>query len=62
MRKLLTLTLLVCTMLTSVAVLNVRAWDGMRMPELYIKGRYLMAKDMNGNDSIVNLHGFSFIY
>ncbi len=62
MRKLLTLTLLVCTMLTSVAVLNVRAWDGMRMPELYIKGRYLMAKDMNGNDSIVNLHGFGQTY
>lgn len=38
------------------------AWRGMRMPELFIKGRYLMAKDMNGNDSIVNLHGFGQTY
>ena len=38
------------------------AWRGMRMPELFVKGRYLMAKDMNGNDSIVNLHGFGQTY
>ena len=38
------------------------AWRGMRMPELFIKGRYLMAKDVNGNDSIVNLHGFGQTY
>lgn len=49
-------------MLTSVSTLTVRAWKGMRMPELFIKGRYLMAKDMNGNDSIVNLHGFGQTY
>lgn len=38
------------------------AWRQMRMPELFIKGRYLMAKDINGNDSIVNLHGFGQTY
>lgn len=38
------------------------AWRGMRMPELFVKGRYLMAKDVNGNDSIVNLHGFGQTY
>lgn len=38
------------------------AWRGMRMPELFVKGRYLMAKDINGNDSIVNLHGFGQTY
>ena len=38
------------------------AWRGMRMPELFVKGRYLMAKDLNGNDSIVNLHGFGQTY
>lgn len=38
------------------------AWKGMRMPELFVKGRYLMAKDINGNDSIVNLHGFGQTY
>ena len=38
------------------------AWRGMRMPELFVKGRYLMAKDMNGNNSIVNLHGFGQTY
>lgn len=32
------------------------------MPELFVKGRYLMAKDINGNDSIVNLHGFGQTY
>lgn len=38
------------------------AWRGMRMPELFVKGRFLMAKDVNGNDSIVNLHGFGQTY
>lgn len=32
------------------------------LPELFIKGRYLMAKDRNGNDSIVNMHGFGQTY
>lgn len=32
------------------------------MPELFIKGRYLMAKDRNGNDSIVNMHGMGQTY
>ena len=62
MKKILSITLFVCAMLTSVSTLTVRAWNGMRMPELFIKGRYLMAKDMNGNDSIVNLHGFGQTY
>lgn len=62
MKKILSITLFVCAMLTSVSTLTVRAWKGMRMPELFIKGRYLMAKDMNGNDSIVNLHGFGQTY
>ena len=44
------------------AVQHATAWDKMRMPELFIKGRYLMAKDVNGNDSIVNLHGFGQTY
>ena len=62
MKKILSITLFVCAMLTSVSTLTVRAWKGMRMPELFIKGRYLMAKDVNGNDSIVNLHGFGQTY
>ena len=34
------------------------AWRGMRMPELFVKGRYLMAKDVNGNENSIGLFGF----
>ena len=54
---------LITTLFSAIfALQQATAWVGMRMPELFIKGRYLMAKDMNGNDSIVNLHGFGQTY
>jgi len=34
------------------------AWEGMKMPELHVEGRYL--KDSTGH--IVNLHGFAQTY
>ena len=56
------LPLITTLLLALFAVQHATAWDKMRMPELFIKGRYLMAKDVNGNDSIVNLHGFGQTY
>lgn len=55
-----------------VGLANCNAWRGQYgmktavtpnpLPELFIKGRYLMAKDRSGNDSIVNMHGFGQTY